>query len=259
MIGNIYPANAWEQDKIGCFSASRIDDLLTEPRTVEARKNGELSQTAKDYILEKSAELTTGTFRDMDNAALEWGRTQEPNCADEVKKHHPDLIYYGTDNPRFFPYSVFSGASPDGISKDGTMVFEFKCPENPLNHIRYCLMDSASDLKKIERGYYHQIQFGMMCVAKAFHIPFMDIRAVFASYCPLVMDGFTKLKLLDIYPDIDFLDRIPGILLKAEKMLAEVVDKLTVNPNVITASYDKEVNALMIEGDEINLSKLKKL
>lgn len=226
MVGNVIPETAWELDRLGVFTSSKIDALLTEPRSKAAKEAGELSETAKEYILSRAGELITGTVRDVYSAGIEWGNTYEPEAAEEVKKRYPDFIYYGKQNPKFFPYTKFSGGSPDGESSNGRIIHEVKCPENPSNHVAYCLMTCADDLKKIERQYYHQIQMNMLCVATERGISFMDMRGLFHSYCPIVTDGFIKLKTLEIYPDENFSSRIDAVLQSSEMMLSEIVDKL---------------------------------
>lgn len=243
MIGNKYTDNEWELQRLGCFTSSEIDNLLTEPRTKAAKEAGELSETAKSYIFKKAAELITGTVRDFSNAAVEWGETYEPEAAEKLKELYPDMVYYGGINPKFFPYTKFSGGSPDGVARN--IVIEIKCPENPANHVEYCLLDSAEDLKKIHRNYYHQIQFNMLCVAKESSLDFMDMKAVFASYCPIVTDGFKKLKTLEIYPDEAFANRIDEVLERSENMLADIIEKLR-EPDVIIAEHNGEINATIV-------------
>ncbi|MGH7238480.1 MAG: YqaJ viral recombinase family protein [Candidatus Saccharimonadales bacterium] len=228
MIGQLYPDSEWAIKRLGCFTSSEIDDLLTEPRSKAAKEAGELSETAKSYILKKASELITGTVRDFSNAAVEWGELYESEAAEKVQELRPDIIYYGGKEPKFFQYTLFSGGSPDGVSKDGATVLEIKVPENPSNHVAYCLLNSAEDLKKEERKYYHQIQMNMLCVAKEYGHAFRDMKALFASYCPIVTDGFMKLKTLEIYTDPDFARRIDAVLESSEKMLSEIVDRLRV-------------------------------
>lgn len=256
MIGNIYPAGKWLIDRLGCFTSSEVDNLLTEPRSKAAKEAGELSDTAKTYINSKAAELVTGTMRDFSNAATEWGELYEPEAAALLKTYYPDMAYYGKEKPKFFPYTKFSGGSPDAVSEN--TVFEIKCPENPANHVAYCRLKSAADLKTMERKYYHQIQMNMFCVARHNGVGFMDMQGLFCSYCPIVTPGFIKLKMIPVYPDLEFADRIPGIIQAAEKLLSEIIEDMTVekNPNVILPSDGKGVKSAV---DEPNFSKLKKI
>lgn len=243
MIGNIYPDNEWELSRMGCFTGSEISDLLTEPRTKAAKEAREMSETAKSYILKKAAELVTGTVRDFSNAAVEWGNSYEKEAAEELQKLYPELEYYGSENQKFFPLTRFSGGSPDMVG--GTLVGEIKCPENPANHLEYCLLNSQEDLLKCNKDYYHQIQMNMMCVAKSLGVEYSEMKGVFASYCPIVTDGFIKLKTLQIKPDLELSEKIIKAIEKAESVLADIIEKLK-TPSVFVAEYDGEVNATVI-------------
>lgn len=255
MTGNIVAESAWEIARIGKFTSSKIDALFTEPKSAEAKKKGELSESAKTYIREKAAEIITGTTRQVDNWSLEWGNTYEPYAAELLKETFPDLLYLGKQNPEFFKYTDFSGGSPDGVDRKHRLVFEIKCPEAPVNHVEYCMLESAEELKKSQRDYYHQIQMNMACVAKEWDVDFMDMKAVFATYCPLVNEPYPKLRSMVIYPDQSFYERLPYVIADAEKKLAEIVWALN-NPSAVIATNDKQVGATVIEKLNIPLIKL---
>lgn len=255
MTGNIIAESPWEIARLGKFTSSRIDALFTEPKSVEAKKNGDLSDSAKTYIKEKAAEIITGTTRQIDNWSMEWGNTYEPHAADILKETYPDMIYLGKQSPQFFKYTDFSGGSPDGVDKVNRIVFEIKCPEAPVNHVDYCMLQSAEELKKSQRDYYHQIQMNMACVAEDWAIDFMTMKAIFTTYCPLVNDPYPKLRSLVIYPDQSFFDRLPGVIANAEKKLAEIIWSLADQPAVIL-NRDKQVNATVVENLKVPLIKL---
>lgn len=226
MTGNILAESEWELQRLGKFTSSRIDDLLTPPKDKEAKAAGEMGETAKKYILEKAAEIITGTHRDLSTYSTEWGNMYEAEAGGLLVEMFPGLEYYGKVTPQFFPYTDFSGGSPDGGHKERGLIIEIKCPENPANHVKYCLLESAAQLKKEERAYYHQIQMNMACAAKKWGCDFMDMKAIFASYCPIVNDPFPKLKTIMVYPDGDFIEKLPAILDRAEIELANTVAKL---------------------------------
>jgi hypothetical protein len=249
MTGNIPAESAWELARIGRFTASRIDDILTDPKSAEDKKAGRLSASAKTYIKSRAAEIITGTTRQVTNWAMEWGNTYEPLAAAMLLELYPDMTYLGKENPRFFKYSDFSGGSPDGFDEGLKIVFEIKCPEDPGNHVDYCLLSSGADLKKSERDYYHQIQMNMACIAKEFGYKFSDMSAVFASYCPIVNEPYIKLKTLTIEPDMEFYEKLPGVIRKAEAHLADVVWALNKQNAVILAVYDQEVKAVIVQGE----------
>ena len=223
MTGNIPAESPWEIQRLGKFTSSKIDALFTEPRSVKAKAAGELSESAKTYIKSRAAEIITGTTRQVSNWAMEWGNTYEPIAAEKLALRFPGLEYLGKENPRFFRFSDFSGGSPDGWHVEMKLVAEIKCPEDPANHVEYCLMQTGNDLKESERDYYHQIQMNMVCVAKEFNIPFKEMRGVFCSYCPLVNEPYQDIKTLIIEPDMDFIAKLPLVIEKAESELADIV------------------------------------
>lgn len=227
MIGQVHAESQWEVQRLGKFTSSCIDNLLTEPKSAEAKKNGELSETAKTYIRGRAAEIITGTIRQVETFSMDWGKQYEPEAAALLKEQYPEMEFASMISPRFFRYSDFAGGSPDGWDLARKCVSEIKCPEDPSNHVEYCLLQSAADLKKVNRDYYHQIQMNMLCVAKEFGFEFHQMKGVFVSYCPLVEDGYLKLKVLEVYPDMEFFARIHSALSKAEEYLADVVYLLT--------------------------------
>lgn len=228
MIGNVIAETPWEKNRIGKFTASNIDALLTPPKSKEAKESGELSESAKTYIRGRAAEIVTGTIREVQTFSMDWGKQWEPHAAGLLKEVYPEMIFGSIEQPTFFKYSDFSGGSPDGWDPVNKLVAEIKCPEDPANHVEYCLLQSAFELKKERRDYYHQIQMNMLCVAKEFEFDFFEMTGIFASYSPLVNDEYLKLKILDIHPDQEFYDRIQVALEKAENYLADIIISLSV-------------------------------
>src|SRR5690554_1124876 len=112
MIGNIIAESPWEIARIGKFTASRISELFSEPRA--KKDQGKLSETALGYVFEKASEIVTGTTRQVQNWAMEWGNQYEPEAAFRIKQQYLDFIYLGKESPEFFKYTDFSGGSPDG-------------------------------------------------------------------------------------------------------------------------------------------------
>lgn len=244
--GNIPAETEWEIARLGKFTSSRINDLFTEPKSKAAKERGDFGETAKTYIKSRAAEIITCTTRQMTNWAMEWGNTYEPMAADKLKIRFPGMEYWGKENPMFIKYSDFSGGSPDGGHVEMKLIFEIKCPEDPANHVEYCLLKTGEALKACQRDYYNQIQMNMVCFAKKYNIPFEEMRAVFASYCPLVNEPFQDLKILFVDPDLEFYQRLPSVIERAEKELAEIVFSLNKN-SVAVAHHDASINATIIE------------
>ena len=217
----IYPQGKWMQQRAGSFTSSQIGNLFTEPKTKAAKEAGELSETAKTYIMDKAAELLTGTIRNTyTTPEMQWGIDNEPSAVEMLRlKGNPDLIYYGSDNPRFFIFSDFSGGSPDAV--DDKTVFEVKCP-NPRTHIEYLLSDNLFEMNKT---YWYQLQMNMACVAREYDWNVMDMDGIFASYCPLMIDPKLRLKKINIKPDEEFQSKLPVLINNAENYLRSIISK----------------------------------
>lgn len=211
----------WEKARKGKFTASEIYKLFTEPLRKVDKEAGELSETAKSWIKQKVAESLTGYNYSFTNKYVEWGNEYEPVAAFEVKQRHPDFKYV---SEQFFEYSETSGGSPDGWIESKNMVVEMKCPENPENHIEYCMM---RNLKETRKDYYYQIQFNMLILSKHFNIDFMDMRGLFVSFHPLFDAPFPKYKEYVILPEAGFEELIVGKLIKANEYREEVLKSLT--------------------------------
>ena len=217
----IYPEGQWMQKRAGSFTSSQIGCLFTEPRTKAAKEAGELSETAKTYIMQKVSELLTGTIRNtFRTPEMEWGLLQEPYAIELLKDIYPGLTYYGAENPKFFQYSDFSGGSPDAV--DHNVVIEIKCP-NPTTHIEYLLCEN--DIKGMNKDYYYQLQMNMACVAKEMGFDVMKMQGIFASYCPLMIEPKLRLVTYVVSPDEEFQSKFPDIISKAEQHLRTIIDK----------------------------------
>lgn len=227
MRGNIAIQEEWEALRCGKFTASQISKLFSEPRSKKDKEEGKLSEGALTYIYDKCSEIVTGTIRQLQNWSLEWGNQYEPEAAHILYHKYPDFVYLGKESPKFFKYTDFSGGSPDGYSNEGLIVHEVKCPENPSNHIGYCMVKNSDDLKMSNKDYYLQIQFNMVCVGKEFGHDFKDMRGVFTSYCPIVRKGYRNVHHVEILPDMDFYEKLPTIISNATKKLGEMLNAMS--------------------------------
>ncbi len=217
----IYPEGKWMQMRAGSFTSSQIGKLFTSPKTKLAKDNGELSETAKSYIFDKAAELLTGTIRNTyTTPEMQWGLDQEPYAIEMIKETYPNIEYYGTENPKFFSYSDFSGGSPDAICDN--IVFEIKCP-NPRTHIEYLLCEG--DLQSMNKDYWFQIQMNIACVAKDKCINPMDMTGMFVSYCPLMIEPRLRICKFEVEPNESFQELLPFTIKQAEAHLRTIIDK----------------------------------
>lgn len=257
------PEDTWLAERLGKFTSSKIDTLLTEPKTKEAKAAGELSVGAKTYVRSKAAEIITGVTRSCTSYAIEWGNLYEPEAAEQLQKVYPGMVYMGKQNPKFFKFNSSSGGSPDGVDYNERIIFELKCPEDAANHVEYCMLESAADFKECERGYYYQIQMNMLSVSKELGVSFFDITGIFATYHPLVKDPYPKFKMLVIYPDKDFYDKIIPAISKATQELDNILSRLLKpdhkNSSDLVVNYDRVSGVTLVESFDVNNIPLIKL
>lgn len=230
MRGQLVPQNLWEKMRHGKFTASVISDLFTEPKTKKDQEAGKLSDSAAKLVRKKASEIITGTYRGFENDSTEWGNLYEPEAALEIRnkygKENIEFIYYGKQSPEFFEFTDWSGGSPDGLLPIIKTVAEIKCPEDPSNHIDYCDITDSETLKDIFKICWYQMQFNMACVAKRNGWEFMEMKGLFVSYCPIVVDGYKKYHEAEILPDKAFFLSLPLIIQKAEAELKNRVLKM---------------------------------
>ena len=141
----------WLQARVGRFTASEIWKLTVEPRSKADREAGNLSSTAKSYVLEKVQERLSGQAKpSFISAATEWGKENEPLAIARYEE-----ITGNTVRPVGFVASGdIAGASTDGlVSFDG--MIEVKCPYS--DYLVRILEDVTEN-----REYYLQIQMGLL-------------------------------------------------------------------------------------------------
>lgn len=155
VITNIKPySTEWWQARIGCFTAADIHKLISDPKTKEAKKAGELSAGALTYVLEKVHEKLTGISKaGFDNYATQWGVEHEPMAA----------IWYGKLTGLNVKEAVlcfhetiegFSCTPDKFVNEDG--LCEIKCPANGSNHLKHCFITKNEYFKKEHPDYYWQ-------------------------------------------------------------------------------------------------------
>lgn len=242
MIGNVLAETKYEQERLGCFTASEISKLhgvgtrKMTPDELKAREKGNRKTTIEDetvftqgaetYIRIKLAELLTGKYRKLEGIhALEHGNETEPDAVAELRKTYPDLIYYGNEDRKFFQLTRLSGGTPDGVDEVKRLVAEIKCPESNEVHVSYLLLKDSQELKSERPDYWHQLQMNMVCVAKSLGVEFEKMKGVFVSYSN-DFDPEYRIKIIEVLPEIGYEERLLGILKRAEKKLSDMKDNL---------------------------------
>lgn len=207
----------WYNSRLFRFTSSELYKLLSEPREKAKREAGELSDQAKTYIYDKLSEtITNGTildYKDINTREVVWGKENEITAILEYEKR---TGYKVIESP-FIPYKDFFGGSPDGlVDTDGFI--EVKCPFNGSIHVKYLLFESQEELKKEKPDYYAQIQGNFIVTKRSW--------CDFISFDPRVQETSLSLKILRVYPDIDFMDKSIQKLERSNQYKIHLMDKL---------------------------------
>ena len=160
----------WFKSRLGKFSASKVDDLMTGGRGSDWGKTA-LAVVQKVYIertlSEEGVELYIDEMMYKEFRSCEWGNKYEPFARAELAKIIGDIELVGSIVHPDMPF--FSG-SADGRC-NGVPV-ELKCPYNILVHDANLEMDVIDE----KNTYYGQIQSHMMIAGTS--------TCVFASFDP---------------------------------------------------------------------------
>ena len=148
---------AWYQARLGKVTTSRFKDVLVLPRAKTAKEAGELSATAREYMLDLIAErLTREPQGPPTNWAMQWGIDHERMAIQAYADHTGNTIHpVGFVRSKAYPDT---GGSPDGlIGNEGGL--EVKCPASTRVHLGYLLDDT------LPKEYEAQVQ-GCMWVTE---------------------------------------------------------------------------------------------
>lgn len=148
-------SDEWKKCRLACITASRVGDILTEPRTKADKEAGLLSGMAESYMMDLIAEVCTGAIPDEIPARpLLWGKKHE-DAARMLFEFENDLtielppIYYKDESMR-------CACSPDGMCSDGRGL-ELKSPYTSSQYVRFRL----GGLDAVKKEYMAQVQYSM--------------------------------------------------------------------------------------------------
>ena len=202
----------WIKQRGGRMTASSVWQLFTKSLSVSK------GETVEKYILEKVAEHFGSFSPQFSTAATTWGHKYEAEAVAEYEKQAGYEVYAKNEDQSFINYLQYSGCTPDGLIGDVGGV-QVKCPYNPANHIKYCLMEDQEDLKKNEYKYYVQVQTEMMVTGREW----WD----FVSYDPRIENEALKLKIIRCTPDKDFQPLLEDTLQEANTKMNFYIEKLS--------------------------------
>lgn len=141
----------WFAARAGKVTASRVADVIAKTKTGP-------SASRANYLAELLCERLTGLCEPgFTNAAMQWGKDQEPFArqAYEFRKGVEVYEVGFVDHPEI----AMSGASPDGYVGDDGLI-EIKCP-NTATHLDTLLNGG------VPGKYVTQIQWQLACTGRA--------------------------------------------------------------------------------------------
>jgi hypothetical protein len=178
------------------FTSSNIWKLVVDPVSKEAKEKGDLSETAKTYVLEKITEEIGGFIPEAETNAMIYGQEQE----NEAVYWYKFKTGFEVESIGFIEVNEFYGGSPDRAvltrSNEGPSIgaLEVKCPYSSVNHLWHCLIKDQAYFKKNHKEYYWQ------CIS---HMITMDVMwCDFVSFDPRI-DNELGLFIFRVYYDSD--------------------------------------------------------
>jgi hypothetical protein len=205
----------WDRLRIGRFTASEIHKLMTEPRSKAAKENGELSETAKNYIMVKVAETLSGR-KNPDSYAypIVYGKETEP----EAIEYFIERTGFNYEKIGFIAFSDHAGGSPDGLV-NGNEILEIKCPWSIATQVDYLMLTDQYDLKRMFPEYYWQCQANLL---------FTDTKLChFVTYDPRYEESKFKMTHLKVAPHADDQQAICDKVAKATEEKLKLIKLLS--------------------------------
>jgi exodeoxyribonuclease (lambda-induced) len=194
----------WFNQRLGKITSSQVWNLIVEPKEKTKKDNGELSSTAKDYLMTKIAEKLTGESRSFQSDATAHGIQYEQTALDYYAQVTGNIV---TTAGYIECIDGVYGGTPDGFVNDDGII-QVKCPYNYNNHLYNGLITDVSTFKSKHREYYWQCQSDMYISGRQY--------CDFVSFCPSMPDKF---KMFTLRMDIN-LDDISILLDKLQLSVA---------------------------------------
>jgi hypothetical protein len=174
----------WYTTRLGKVTSSSVWQLTVEPKEKAKKEAGELSSTAKEYVMQKVAERLTGVTRSFQNDATVHGLEQEANA---IALYEMTYGYIVEETGFIEHIAGWYGGTPDGYIKQENGIVQVKCPYDYKNHLSFMLIDSVETFKAKHREYYWQCLSDMIVT----NTNWCD----FVSYCPDMPHEFKLFKL----------------------------------------------------------------
>jgi hypothetical protein len=203
----------WFAARLGKFTSSTIWQLIVEPKEKAKKEAGELSSTAKEYVMTKVAERLTGVRKEFSNDATAHGVEYEPKAIQLYELHTGNVV---TPCTYIEAIEGVYGGTPDGlVGNDGSI--QVKCPFDPKNHLYFAMTGDQEHFKRKYREYYWQVQSDMFVS----NTQWCD----FISYCPFMPSG-KELYIMRIQRNEDDIAILAEAITKAYIYLKKILQEL---------------------------------
>lgn len=201
----------WFAQRRGKFTASEFHRLMAYPDKSDFPKG------AETYVLEKiTEELTEVDNVELNTPAMQWGLDHEEDAVLRFIQETGFEVHKYGEKQEFISYKDYAGGTPDGLIYD-SMGIEIKCP-NSDTHLKYSLIHTQAEFKKICKAYYWQIQGCMLITGRK--------RWYFVSYDPRFLHAENQIKILLIDYDIADVEDLKRRLEQANALKKEIIQGL---------------------------------
>lgn len=200
----------WLQDRLGNCTASRFDDVKTEPRSKADRDAGKMSATAESYLFELLGEYLTGQpASDFESVAMRWGTEHEA----EARLAYTEATGNPVQLASFVRHPTLPrvGCSPDGLVGDDGLI-EIKCPFTTREHVRTAMRQEVPD------QYYAQVQGQLWVTGRRW--------SHFVSYDPRVQDEKLRLVVVPVSRDKEFIAELDAAVTRFVRVLLQSIETL---------------------------------
>ena len=192
----------WKKERYGKFTASEAYKLLG----IKA-----LGETGKSYAIDKAIEELFGEMEEnFVSLDMQRGTETEPLAFAKFKELK-GLEFLEVSNCNFFEFNKHSGASPDGLVSDNS-VLEIKCPKSTA-------FFKLVATNEIDPKYFAQMQMQMLCTGSD--------RAYFFNY--LIHEGTEYYHEIIVERDEAMIEKIKERLEQAIEIKNEYINLINKN------------------------------
>ena len=222
-LGAEYGTPAWNNDRRGRITASRFGDILTAPRSKAAQEAGQLSETARGYLLEVVASTITGQDRvGGKSAAMDRGVDKETDAIDAYCLQR--FLDRGTEvleGRILLMRDRLVGVTPDSFVEDdpeGPGLLECKCPESKTHLETFLSGDGTpEDPRQVPEVYVPQVQ-GQLWVSGRRWCDFVSFDDRFPGPMQLIV--------IRAYRDEAYIAELAAKVLHFEQMVLQRLERV---------------------------------